>query len=425
MSITWSSRFVSFNLLAGVVALACARVAGAENRGVINDPDGYVNVRAGQNVNAAVVAKVKTGEPFTFECKEAAEWCKVRLRSGKSGWMHASRIRLHFSEKDLPQADPEGESEIDEFSRRRGFDYTETARRAARGETEALKQFFALADGVDGAAAESHAQYMPVVYHLLGDKRFAEFLGAQPLADRMMIRNSLIAYIPLPPATEYLRRHFPETARTLFRRELVDWPSPDGRFAIRKTFSEEFDLAGSKVTRAEVIDRNSGEALCDVTSGDIGTDEQREGEVLWSPDSQRMAYVSSDLSSTADFSSKPRLPPRRKQTVIYELSGASCKRIEVAPTEPPDRAGDSELEEAVQGHEHTEPLRWENRDVLILQRHEYYQKLKPRELEGLKFESVESFDRLYEVTVKIGGDGKASAEWKLVRPDEAASEDAD
>ena len=310
---------------------------------MITDPDGYVNVHAGQNVNAAVIAKVKTGESFTFECSDGAEWCKVRLSSRKSGWIHRSRIRVHYTEKDLPEDDPEeeGESEIDEFARRRGFDYTDTARRAARGDVEALKKFFGLANGVDGAAAESHAEYMPMVYHILGDKRFAEFLNAQPIGYRMMVRTSLIGYIPLPPATDYLRTHFPETTKTLYRREMVDWPSPDGRYAIRKVFSDEFNLLASKVTQAELIEKHSGAVLCDVTGDDIGRGHEREGEVLWSADSQRFAYVSSDLTSEADFSNKRRLPPRRKQTVIYEVDGAACKRIEVNPTEPPDRAADS------------------------------------------------------------------------------------
>ena len=406
----------NYSLVLAACWSALAASAAAEERGVITDPDGYVNLRAGQNVNAAVIAKVKTGEPFTFECEEAAEWCKVRTKARKSGWMHRSRIRVHYTEKDLPQDDPdeEGESEIDECARGRGFDYTETARRAARGDTEALKKFFGLADAVDGAAAESHAEYMPMVYHILGDKRFAEFLSAQPIAYRIMVRNAVVDYAPLSPGMDYLGRHFPETIRTLFRREIVEWHSPDGRFAIRKVFSDELDLSGSKVTRAEVIDRESGEALCDITSGDIGTGDHREGEVSWSPDSKRFAYVSSDPSPVGNLFSKPQPDPKRKQTVLYELSGASCKRIDVVPEEPPDRAEDTELQGAFLGHKHTEPLRWVNPDMLVLQRHEYYEKLKARELEGMKFESMDSFDRLFEVTVNIGSDGKATANWRLL-----------
>ena len=123
---------------------AFAPLARGQRAGVINDPDGFVNLRAGKSADAAVIATVKTGEPFTFECENDAEWCKVTLTSGKSGWMHLSRIRLHFTEKDLPtnEKDPAGESEIDQFVRGRGLDYAAVTRRAAHGDARALKQFF-------------------------------------------------------------------------------------------------------------------------------------------------------------------------------------------------------------------------------------------------------------------------------------------
>jgi SH3-like domain-containing protein len=79
--------------------LPFASLVEAETRGVIDDSDGFVNVRASESAEAAVIATVKTGESFMFECQKEAEWCKVTLRSGKSGWMHRSRIRFHFTEK--------------------------------------------------------------------------------------------------------------------------------------------------------------------------------------------------------------------------------------------------------------------------------------------------------------------------------------
>ena len=417
------SRFVSFYHLAGAVVLAFAAVAAAANRGVINDPDGYVNLRAGQDVNAAVVAKVQTDAPFTFECEDGSEWCKVRLASGKSGWMHRSRIRLHFTPKDLPVDDPAGESEIDEFARRRGLDYTSVARRAARSEAEALKQFFALSDGVDGAAAESHAEYLPVVYHLVGDAKLSQFLAAQPLAFRVMVRNAILGYTPMASVSDYLDRHFPETTKTLIPGEIVDWHSPDGRYAIRKVFSDWFGVDASKVTRAEVIDSASSEALCEITHADIGTGAHREGEVLWSPDSKRFAYLSSNLTSPGNLFSKPNPVPERKQTILFEVADRSCKRIDITPTAPPDRVSDRELDNAILGHEHTEPVRWLTGDTLLLQRHEYYQTLRPGEIGEVKFDQVHSFDRLYEVTIKIEPDGRATADWK--RREEADADSPD
>jgi len=213
-------KAVSFVLFACV--LAFAPLARAQRAGVINDPDGFVNVRAEKSADAAVIATVKTGEPFTFECENDADWCKVTLKSGKSGWMHLSRIRLHFTEKDLPttEKDPTGESEIEQFARGRGLNYAAVTRRAARGDSKALKQFFSLAQDADGAAAESIGGVPTVVYHLLGDEKFAKFLLAQPLPYRMMVRNRILSDGLMPPANLYLSRHFPQTAKTLFQREM-------------------------------------------------------------------------------------------------------------------------------------------------------------------------------------------------------------
>jgi hypothetical protein len=60
-----------------------------------------------------------------------------------------------------------------------------------------------------------------------------------------------------------------------------------------------------------------------------------------------------------------------------------------------------------------EPTRWQKPNVLVLERHEYYEKLKPTEIDNVKFESIHGFDRLYEITATIDPDGKATVVWKL------------
>src|SRR3712207_8206221 len=87
--------------------------------------------------------------------------------------MHHSRIRLFFTEKDLPKDEkgPPGYSEIDDFARGRGFNYAAVTRRAARGDAKAMKQFFTIARDADGAAAESHYRVPTAVYHILGDEK--------------------------------------------------------------------------------------------------------------------------------------------------------------------------------------------------------------------------------------------------------------
>ncbi len=160
----------------------------------------------------------------------------------------------------------------------------------------------------------------------------------------MMVRNLIVSDDLAIPATVYLPRHFPETTKTLFRREMVDWPSPNKQYAIHKIFSDEFDLSGSKVERAELIDQKSGHVLGDLTSDDIGTGADREGKVLWSPDSKRFAYQSSDLTRhEGNLFSTPRPPPQRKQTVVYQLSGESFTRVALNLTDVPGRESDEEL----------------------------------------------------------------------------------
>jgi hypothetical protein len=170
MQTSWFSLrpfFLSWLRAVGVVVFIFAGAVTSSQgqvRGMIDDPDGFVNLRKGKSTDSAVVAKVKENEVFRFEADEDSEWCKVTLRSGKTGWMHGSRIRLYFSEDDLPKKPKmgEGRSEIDELTRK-----------AARGDEEAQKTFFGLAEHVDGAASESCWPDVRPVVHLLGDEKLS------------------------------------------------------------------------------------------------------------------------------------------------------------------------------------------------------------------------------------------------------------
>lgn len=402
-------RSVRFILCAFAVCLVLGPQTHAHDAGVTSEPD--VGLRAEPNASAPVVATVKRDEPFAYECEANAAWCQVTLSSGQSGWLERAAIRDHYTEKDLPERDdPKNPSEINTLARRRGFNFDTTVRAAARGDAKALKQFFALAEEVDGAAAESYSGTPWTVFHLVGDAKFAAFLKAQPMKFRLLVRNSIAG----DSAVAYLRRHFPETIAILFNREMTDWPSPNGRYAIRKVFSDEFDLSGSKVTRAELIEKESGKVLCDLTADDIGWGRDREGIVLWSPDSKRFAYMSAWMKqSPGKFSDVPPPTPKKKQTVVYQLAGESFAKIDLPLGQAPGREKDEELTSAVLGHEYTEPVRWAKPDVLILERHEYYQKFKPIISSGVKFDSIIDLGRLYQITATIKPDGNATVVWKL------------
>ena len=60
---------------------------------VIDDPDGFTNVRAAPSPSAAIVARVDAGEAFTTY-RQSGGWWQVRTADDTIGYMSASRIRL-------------------------------------------------------------------------------------------------------------------------------------------------------------------------------------------------------------------------------------------------------------------------------------------------------------------------------------------
>ena len=60
---------------------------------VIQDADGWTNVRTGPGTNYQIVTRIYDGEKFTVR-PDRSNWWQVRSTSGASGYMHVSRIRL-------------------------------------------------------------------------------------------------------------------------------------------------------------------------------------------------------------------------------------------------------------------------------------------------------------------------------------------
>lgn len=293
-----------------------------------------------------------------------------------------------------------------------GVDYYKTLVRASEGNLQALARIFSLAQFMDGAAAEGYDPEMWELFHVLGDKTFAKFVQGLPLADQLSVRGTVHGGLSEETFAnagdvDYLQRNFPETTKILFRNEIVDWISPDGRYAIRKTFSNPLDLTDSKVSHAEVIEKKSGKALRDLTADDIGAGSEREGSVLWSPDSKRFAYVSRDTLHGGNRFSNPPAPPETTQTAVYQLSGNSFVKVDLPLNKAPGQDSDREIARASMGHDFVTPTRWENPNTLILEKHDYYEKLTPSTGE------IHGFARLYEITASFKEDGTASTSWKL------------
>lgn len=206
---------IAFALLVLWINLALAQFALAGIRGTINDPDGFTNLRAKPAENAVVVARVKSGEVFQCEYVEAESktWWKVTLASGKTGWMHSSRIRMVVMPKDLEVAEND---EAVTYARARGADFLKLMRGAAKGDAAAMQEFFAL--GCDGAAQETHVNTVIGLIHIIGDDKFSKFLGRQSASYRRKVADYVTddaGWLPFE-AIPYMKRNFPKTAKLLF-----------------------------------------------------------------------------------------------------------------------------------------------------------------------------------------------------------------
>jgi len=242
---------------------------GFSPNGVIDDRDGYVNLRKEKSADSPIVAKVKKDEPFEFECGQNETWCKVKLASGVTGWMHYSRIKRYYTEKDLPKGPEDSGEEIDEQTREQGVNYYEVTRAAARGDKKALKTFFSV--GLDAAALETHiTAIVPHVIHLVGDDNFAEFLREQSPVFRRYWDSGTFAPFD---SKEYFQRHFPKSAKLVFpdyQQLIRDYAdaikrNPKDSEAYRRRGNaeyehEDWDRAIADFTRAIEVDPNRGVA---------------------------------------------------------------------------------------------------------------------------------------------------------------------
>lgn len=69
-----------------------AQDARSYKKAVINDPDGYTNVREGKSVNYGVIAKIYENEVFYAYPSTTSNWYPVITKNGTKGYVHNSRI---------------------------------------------------------------------------------------------------------------------------------------------------------------------------------------------------------------------------------------------------------------------------------------------------------------------------------------------
>lgn len=67
---------------------------GYEHIGVINDPDGYTNVREGKSSSSKIVDKVYKGEKFEIYDTSGNWWSIYTYKNSKNGYIHKSKVTI-------------------------------------------------------------------------------------------------------------------------------------------------------------------------------------------------------------------------------------------------------------------------------------------------------------------------------------------
>lgn len=83
--------FLMVTMLLTLVAVS-AQDLSSYKKAVINDPDGYTNVREGKSVNYDVIAKIYENEVFYTYPSNSSNWYPVITKNGTKGYVHNSRI---------------------------------------------------------------------------------------------------------------------------------------------------------------------------------------------------------------------------------------------------------------------------------------------------------------------------------------------
>ena len=66
--------------------------------GIVDDKDGWVNLRESPNISAPVVVKVLNGTNLEIIGKND-NWYKVYTESGRIGFVYKDRLLIHYYEK--------------------------------------------------------------------------------------------------------------------------------------------------------------------------------------------------------------------------------------------------------------------------------------------------------------------------------------
>ena len=111
---------------------------------------------------------------------------------------------------------------IPSSAKEHGVNYFQLLILASNGDLKAMARFFSLARFMDTSAAEEYYPERWALLHVVGDERFARFLGTPPAKVRENIGLTLSSpgdTEPISKPKPHIKPYFPKTYKLLFANE--------------------------------------------------------------------------------------------------------------------------------------------------------------------------------------------------------------
>lgn len=82
-------------ILSQLLLFICFISFSQSNIGLIDDPDGFVNIRLHKSSKSKILGVVKKDEYFSYFPNKDSNWWPIETEKGLVGYMHKSRIKFH------------------------------------------------------------------------------------------------------------------------------------------------------------------------------------------------------------------------------------------------------------------------------------------------------------------------------------------
>lgn len=187
---------------------------------VINDPDGYTNVRKEPSTKAEITERVLDGQSFLV-LSVNNKWCHIITPTGKYGFMHASRVKslraARWMRIPLSAFPLEDYVEINEALTKRGISARKLTQASLNGDIAALRQYFIASRYTD---CEGHERSLVMMAVTVGDDKLAQafsIMSKEELEIAMQYFHYGLGFDWAPTSDKegdaFFRTYFPKTLK--------------------------------------------------------------------------------------------------------------------------------------------------------------------------------------------------------------------